>query len=487
MIYTLEGHELKHAAEEMLLHLLPTAALERKEQAEGEEYCRSILKEDGNELVAVAIAHLNGTEYQAEQRAKANASDPLVYKRAMTEIVKMSIYHAVVNTLKEKPVWGSLTGVRPAKLARGLIERGMSRGQAAEYLREHFFVSKERTALTLRTAATAIEIDQKIEKEDISLYISIPFCPSRCYYCSFVSSTTAQSGHLIEPYLETLFQEISDTAKLVSINGKRVQSVYIGGGTPTILNEEQLERLLSHLEKSFDFSKLCEYTVEAGRPDTITKAKLKLLKSKGVSRISINPQSMDDMVLQNIGRKHTAEDIMRVYQMAKEIQFDAINMDLIAGLSGDTAQSFAQTVDKLILLSPENITIHTLAIKRGADLTDKEAAVQKRKTVDQMLQYAEKKLQNAGYGPYYLYRQKFTAGGFENVGWCKEKKECFYNVSMMEELQTILSLGAGSVSKCVNRENGAIERVNNPKYPIDYIAAEERLMNGKKKLMQLDT
>ncbi|HIY37802.1 MAG TPA: coproporphyrinogen dehydrogenase HemZ [Candidatus Agathobaculum merdigallinarum] len=483
MIYTLEGHDLKHAVEEMLFHLLPTATLTRADAAGEGDWCRSLLSEQDGEAVGRAIACIGGVTRESERRAPVAGLAPLDYKRTVTELVKMTVYDAVAPSLAQPPVWGSLTGVRPAKLARGLIERGMSRGEAAAYLREHFYVSPARTALTIRAAATAMELDKEIGENDISLYVGIPFCPSRCYYCSFVSSTTAQSGHLIEPYLDTLCREIAETAALVREAGKRVQSVYIGGGTPTTLDEQQLTRLLDTLAQNFDFSHLREYTVEAGRPDTITPGKLHALRAAGVGRVSINPQSMDDQVLAAIGRRHAATDVLRAYDEARQAGFDAINMDVIAGLTGDTAETFAQTIDTLIGLAPENITVHTLAIKRGADLTDKAAAAAQRETVSRMLDGASHALQTAGYGPYYLYRQKFTAGGFENVGWCRPDTECFYNVTMMEELQTILSLGAGGVSKRVERETGWIERTNNPKYPLEYIRAADRLANGKRKLL----
>ena len=483
MIYTLEGHDLKHAVEEMLFHLLPTATLTRADAAGEGDWCRSLLSEQDGEAVGRAIACIGGVTRESERRAPVAGLAPLDYKRTVTELVKMTVYDAVAPSLAQPPVWGSLTGVRPAKLARGLIERGMSRGEAAAYLREHFYVSPARTALTIRAAATAMELDKEIGENDISLYVGIPFCPSRCYYCSFVSSTTAQSGHLIEPYLDTLCREIAETAALVREAGKRVQSVYIGGGTPTTLDEQQLTRLLDTLAQNFDFSHLREYTVEAGRPDTITPGKLHALRAAGVGRVSINPQSMDDQVLAAIGRRHAATDVLRAYDEARQAGFDAINMDVIAGLTGDTAETFAQTIDTLIGLAPENITVHTLAIKRGADLTDKAAAAAQRETVSRMLDGASHALQTAGYGPYYLYRQKFTAGGFENVGWCKPDTECFYNVTMMEELQTILSLGAGGVSKRVDRDTGWIERTNNPKYPLEYIGAADRLAAGKRKIL----
>ena len=483
MVYTMEGHALKHAVEEMLFHLLPTITLTRVDAVEDGDWCRSILTETDGQAHAKAIVCLDGMVRESVRSASTEGLQPLDYKRTITELVKTTVYDAVVPALPQPPVWGSLTGVRPAKLARGLIERGMSRGEAAQYLREHFHVSPARTALTIRAAATAMGLDRAIGPDDISLYVGIPFCPSRCYYCSFVSSTTAQSGHLIEPYLDTLCREIEETAVLVREAGKRVQSVYIGGGTPTTLDEKQLSRLLAALEKSFDFSALREYTVEAGRPDTITPEKLAALRAAGVGRVSINPQSMEDTVLAAIGRRHSAGDVLRAYEEARRAGFDAINMDVIAGLTGDTADSFARTIDTLIGLTPENITVHTLAIKRGADLTDKAAATAQRDTVSRMLDGAAQALQTAGYGPYYLYRQKFTAGGFENVGWCKPDTECFYNVTMMEELQTILSLGAGGVSKRVERATGWIERTNNPKYPLEYIRAADRLADGKRKLL----
>lgn len=474
---------MKHAAEEMLLHLLPTETLTRVETEQDGDICISALTEQDGCLCAAARVTIGGETHAGSIPVLTEGLDELSRKRAVSTAVKTSIYDAVVPFLKEPPVWGSLTGVRPAKLARGLVERGKTRGEAAEILRSSFHVSSERTALTIRAAATAMELDKEIDPDDISLYVGIPFCPSRCYYCSFVSSTTAQSGALIEPYLETLCGEIRETAALVRQAGKRVQSIYIGGGTPTTLSAEQLERLTAALADSFDLSALREYTVEAGRPDTITPEKLRVLKNAGVGRVSINPQSMEDSVLAAIGRKHAAADVLRAFDEARQAGFREINMDVIAGLTGDTPETFAHTIDTLIGLAPENITVHTLAIKRGADLTDKAAAAAQHETVSRMLDYAYHALPQAGYGPYYLYRQKFMAGGYENVGWCRPGTECFYNVTMMEELQTILSLGAGGVSKRVDRDTGWIERANNPKYPLEYIRAADRLANGKKKLL----
>lgn len=488
MTYVLIGHEMKHAVEEMLLHLLPAAVLARADELPdtGDRCVSSLCERDGR-AYASAEAVVDGRRFRCGRDAAVSGMDQLAYKRTVTELVKTTLYEAIAPGLPEAPVWGSLTGVRPAKLARGLIERGMSRADAAETLRGRFFVSQKRVSLTIRAAETAISFGNEIGPDDISLYIGIPFCPSRCYYCSFVSAATAQSGHLIEPYLNALCREIGETGELVRQAGKRVQSVYIGGGTPTTLTAEQLRRLTGQLAAAFDFSGLREYTVEAGRPDTITPEKLLALKDAGVTRVSINPQSMEDEVLRQIGRHHTAQDVLRAYAEARQAGFREINMDLIAGLAGDTPASFGRSVQTLLGLAPENITVHTLAVKRGADLSDKAAGIAQRRKVGDMLDLAERALGGAGYGPYYLYRQKFSAGGFENVGWCKPGTECFYNVAMMEELQTILSLGAGGVSKRVERDTGWIERTNNPKYPKEYIDAVDRLAAGKRKLLRPST
>lgn len=484
MIYRLEGHALSHAVEEMLLHLLPAAELTcAQAPQEGQDFCESTLTQSGGMATARAVTVLSGVRRESERQAAVVGLDALSYKRAVTEIVKLTVYDAVVPALDAPPPWGSLTGVRPAKLARGLMERGIGRGQAAQQLRERFFVSPARTALTMRAAVTAMEQDAKMDSASVSLYVGIPFCPSRCYYCSFVSAETARSAHLIEPYLEALAREIDGTARLLRDAGKKIASVYIGGGTPTTLDENQLKRLLDQLETAFHLSQLCEYTVEAGRPDTITPEKLRILRSAGVTRVSINPQTMDDEVLSRIGRRHTADDVRRAFAQARDAGFSLINMDLIAGLAGDDAARFSRSVQALCALSPENITVHSLAIKRGADISDKADAAAQRERVGGMLDSAAKTLTDAGFGPYYLYRQKFTAGGFENVGWCKPNTECFYNVAMMEELQTILSLGAGGVSKRVDRQTGFIARVNNPKYPQEYIGAGDRPVQTKRRLL----
>ena len=430
-----------------------------------------------HEKTDFVLLHLDGKSYWRTALRDADADAEYALCRLL--------YTLLCDVTKRTLPWGMMTGVRPVRIIHDLRAAGWQEDAIRDRFLQHFSCTPEKFRLALSIADLQRPVLDAADPKDCSVYAGIPICPTRCSYCSFVSRTVGDKATraLVQPYVDKLCEELTAIRRTADRCGLRIRTFYIGGGTPTTLDEHQLARLLSALENHFDFSHLCEYTVEAGRPDTITPEKLRVLKSAGVGRVSINPQSMNDAVLAAIGRKHGSADVLRAFDEARQAGFDEINMDLIAGLTGDTAETFAQTVDTLLNLSPENITVHTLAIKRGADLTDKAAAAAQRETVSQMLDGASHALQNAGYGPYYLYRQKFMAGGFENVGWCKPDTECFYNVSMMEELQTILSLGAGGVSKRVVRETGWIERANNPKYPLEYIQAADRLANGKKKLL----
>lgn len=486
MNYHLEGHDYRHAAEEMLLHLLPAeipAAVELLPE-EGDRCLSKLTTQDGVSR-AVASVIWDGRRRECARTCDIAGCDALERRRRESEIVRLSIYDAIVPLLPQPPEWGSLTGVRPAKLARSMMERGLSNAQVARELRERYSVSTERAALTIRAAAIARDLQQGLGEKELSLYVGIPFCPSRCAYCSFVSASVDRAGALIAPYLDALCAEAEMTGELLKKHGWKVKSLYIGGGTPTTLSAAQLTRLMETLRQNIDLTGLSEYTVEAGRPDTITAEKLHALRAGGASRISINPQTMNDEVLARIGRKHSAAQVLQSYALAREIGFSVINMDTIAGLDGDTPASFHQTIDTLVGLEPENITVHTLAIKRAADLSDKQANAQKRAAVGEMLDGASSRLTNAGYAPYYLYRQKFTAGGFENVGWCKPRTESHYNVYMMEELQTIVSLGAGAISKSVTG-HGRITRYANPKYPTEYLTAEDRIRAAREKLLAGD-
>lgn len=483
MNYTLTGHDLKHAAEEMLLQLLPAALLRQNTDDGVEDFCHSALHEQAGMMVVDTQTRLSGVMRTSQRQADVTGQDEMARKRTASELVKLGIYDTVAPSLQTPPDWGALTGVRPAKLVRSLLDRGLTRGQVAERFRSRYFVSPARTALAVRCAAYAQQALEQMEDNTVSLYLGIPFCPSRCAYCSFVSSSIEKSADLIAPYVDALCEEVRKTGQLLRERGQKVTSVYIGGGTPTTLSAEQLARLMDVTANAMDFSALREYTVEAGRPDTITPEKLRAIRAGGADRVSINPQTMEDAVLERIGRKHTAQDVVRAYEQARAAGFPVINMDTIAGLDGDTPEGFAHTIEQLVQLDPENITVHTLAIKRGADLSDRAGNAAQQDTVAQMLDFAMDCLPRAGYGPYYLYRQKFSAGGFENVGWCKPDTESFYNIAMMEEIQTILSCGAGGVSKRVERDTGRITRYNAPKYPREYLQAGARIDAGKRRLL----
>ena len=382
------------------------------------------------------------------------------------------------------PEWGMLTGVRPSKLIMNkMLETDEE--TAKDYFINHFFASPEKTELALSVAKAEIEIIKEIDEKSFSLYVSIPFCPTRCSYCSFVSHSigTDSAKKLMPEYVNKLCDEIVFTGEKAKENGLKLTSVYWGGGTPTTLSAEDLDRVLTVIEDNFDLSNCTEYTVEAGRPDTITEEKLKVLKKHNVGRISINPQTFSNSVLDAIGRKHSAELTIDKYKLAREIGFDCINMDLIAGLPTDTFESFKNSVDKAISLGAENITVHTLALKRSSTIvTQNESDCVTEKDVSKMLDYAKKALVENGYHPYYMYRQSKALGNFENVGWCKERKECKYNVLMMEEYEHILSVGAGSVTKLLSPGIEKIERIFNYKFPFEYISRFSELLEKKERI-----
>ena len=379
------------------------------------------------------------------------------------------------------PKWGILTGVRPSKL---MVKRLSLYGEedAENWFINTYKVSPEKTQLALDVAKTELKVIEKAGDKSFSLYISIPFCPTRCSYCSFVSHSvnTEKAKNLIPDYVEKLIEELTFTSDVAKEKGLRLTSVYWGGGTPTTLGKEDLDRILTHIENVFDLSECLEYTVEAGRPDTVTKEKLEVLKKHNVGRISINPQTFSDSVLEAIGRKHTSEQTVEKYLLAREVGFDAINMDLIAGLPTDTVDGFRKSIDRAVELGADNITVHTLALKRSSSIvTENESDSVSDKNIGEMLDYAGKILRENGYYPYYMYRQSKSLGNLENVGWCKKGKECFYNILMMEEYQSIFSVGAGAVTKLRKEDGSVIERIFNFKYPFEYISRFCEVLNKK--------
>ena len=367
------------------------------------------------------------------------------------------------------PPWGILTGVRPSKLMRACRET-LGEDGAVRRFRDFYGVSEEKTALALEIDRNQRAVAADVSPRDYSLYVSIPFCPTRCAYCSFVSHSVAQAKKLIPDYLRLLAEELRLTAETAEKAGIRLRTVYIGGGTPTSLTAEQLASLLGTLNDLFDARRRDEFTVEAGRPDTITREKLQAMKEAGVTRISVNPQTFSDSVLQAIGRRHTAADTQAAFLLARELGFDNINMDLIAGLPTDTPAGFRASLEKALSLGPENVTVHTLALKRAAALvTDDRTDTVARETAA-MVSCAGALLPANGYAPYYMYRQSKSAGNLENVGWAKPGRICLYNVYMMEELHTVLACGGGAVSKLVTPGDLDIARIYNFKYPYEYIS-----------------
>lgn len=381
--------------------------------------------------------------------------------------------------------WGILTGVRPVKLLRRLAEES-NEEQAVKKFEKDFFVSNEKIALSRETEHNERKILELSKPESFSLYVGIPFCPSRCSYCSFVMASIERAEKLIEPYTKLLCEEIKRTAEIANKLGLRLETVYFGGGTPTTLSAEQLDTVLGTVNKSFDISTCREFTVEAGRPDTIDIAKLVALKENKVDRISINPQTVNDEVLKTIGRKHTAQQFFDAFELARKCGFDNINTDLIAGLPTDTPESFKNSLDSIVRLNAECITVHTLCMKRASRLTTEGVTLdlQQARDAREMLAYTQNILGQNEYIPYYMYRQSRMVGNLENVGWSKKDFESLYNVYVMDETHTILACGSGGVTKLKRNNPDYLERIFNFKYPYEYIDRFDELIQRKSGIMQ---
>lgn len=381
--------------------------------------------------------------------------------------------------------WGILTGVRPVKLLRRLAEES-SEEQAVKKFEKDFFVSNEKIALSRETEHNERKILELSKPESFSLYVGIPFCPSRCSYCSFVMASIERAEKLIEPYTKLLCEEIKRTAEIANKLGLRLETVYFGGGTPTTLSAEQLDTVLGTVNNSFDMSTCREFTVEAGRPDTIDIAKLFALKENKVDRISINPQTVNDEVLKTIGRKHTAQQFFDAFELARKCGFDNINTDLIAGLPTDTPESFKNSLDSIVKLNAECITVHTLCMKRASRLTTEGVTLdlQQARDAREMLAYTQNILGQNEYIPYYMYRQSRMVGNLENVGWSKKGFESLYNVYVMDETHTILACGSGGVTKLKRNNPDYLERIFNFKYPYEYIDRFDELIQRKSGIMQ---
>ena len=471
----LSGHTDRYALEQLQLCLFPDQPMEYSETPFSGDGAVSRLSRGSRYLTATAKITLSGRTTRAAKRLPL-AQETYALRR---RLLQRAYYLAALPHLEHPPAWGALSGVRPTKLTtRHLLSGGTPEG-AKRLMEDTFFVTPERAALCVRASEASRRAVELLLPEDVSVYAGIPFCPTRCAYCSFVSQTAGSAGQLLEPYLACLLKEAETVGEGLSAVGRTPRTLYIGGGTPTTLSAQQLRLLMQTISRHFDPARLIEYTVEGGRPDTLDEEKLRVIRDYGAGRISINPQTMNDAVLRRVGRCHTAAEVERAYDQAVRLGFRSINMDLIAGLPGDDVEGFRRSLARVIDLGPSNVTVHTLALKKGADLFSRREVLPPESWVAEMVDLSAAMLRAAGYAPYYLYRQKYMSGSFENVGWAKNDDICLYNIYMMEELHSIVSLGAGAMSK-LNFSLTRLERDHNPKFPKEYISRADDVLQRKR-------
>ena len=439
-----------------------------------DEYCvaHAVPCEAGMQLSV--RCRVNGREQQASDTLPAESTAQQLEHR-----LAVLLFEALSELTGFRPPFGVMTGIRPAKYTAKLMQQGMTGDEAEQWLQTHALLAPDKAKLCRMTAESGIRLGERIRKDGFSLYVSIPFCPSRCSYCSFVSKSVERDRALVQPYVDALCKEIAHTADITKNLGLTLQTVYIGGGTPSVLTAEQLQQLTSCIAAVYPFPSEGEYSVEAGRPETITEEKLRVLKAAGVTRISINPQTGNDEVLRRVGRKHTAADITRCYEMARAMGFDNINADLIAGLPGDDLESFKRTLDWVQgTLQAENITVHALTLKRASTMRETVSEASSPEAAA-MVSHAFSQLTAGGWAPYYMYRQKGTVDSLENTGYSKAGYECLYNLFIMDELQSIVACGAGAVTKLRHPETGVIERVYDLKYPLEYMQRFDEMLSRK--------
>lgn len=474
MKLVLQGHDERYVVEQSLMALFPGelpvyGPIQPEDTAwavisleESAEECRftTHLSYQGRQSQQVSATQLTGSDFEREGQRRL--------------ILARSFFLAAREVTGTTPPWGMLTGVRPDKPVTHALALGKTREEARAMLERDYFVTPSRSALALETGAAALAASKKLGPRDIAVYVGIPFCPTRCVYCSFVSQSVERSFSLVPPYVDALVEEIRAGGEMVRREGLRVRAFYMGGGTPTTLTAQQMDRVLTAFDTAFERTFCEEVTVEAGRPDTITAEKLAVLQAHGVTRVSVNPQTMEDSVLASIGRRHTAADIDAAMDLVGQYHFPHVNMDLIAGLPTDTPDGFRRSLDRCLAFGTDNVTIHTLALKKGSRILLEGLAIPGPKAVGEMLDYAAPLLRSSGYGPYYLYRQKYMSGSFENIGWCRPGGECWYNIYIMSELCSILSFGAGGSTKMVEPGTNHIQRVFNLKYPKEYTDRPEK-------------
>ncbi len=462
----------------LLRVFFPYKKFEFVKELNGNELITVIQNDNSAEKFVDFRIFLDGNEYN--QRVLLDSSDD--------EYTATAAFYKLLEKISSyTPEWGMLTGIHPVRYYSNFVKQ-VGEEQANAIFKDEYFVSEKK----LKLCEDMFKLQtpyMKIEGEKCySLYVSIPFCPTRCNYCSFVSQSVQKSKKLIKPYFDLLLKEITYTSLLVKSLGSKLKSVYIGGGTPTTLSATMLKELVSLINNEFDMSYCTEFTLEAGRADTITDEILSAIKSSGVDRISINPQTLNNKVLENIGRQHTGEEVISAYKNAREQGIKYINMDLIAGLMGDSLDSFNDTLNRVIELEPDNITIHALALKRSAKIFDSEDTKiyhGEKDTISSMIESSVNMLVKSGYTPYYMYRQSRMASNAENIGWAKNGSICAYNIYTMDDSHTIIACGAGGVSKVVDPYSNRLERVFNFKYSYEYMDRFDEILKRKEEVINL--
>ena len=487
MILTVEGDISAYYVQTLCLLFFPGSkfGVEEKPSPENPE-AHVRFSQEGDTFRAAARLVLGERAAMAESALTRDDIPGAGDERLAKVAVGRAVFAAGKELLGYTPPWGILTGVRPSKVASELILTGNGILRSKRILRDEYFVNPKKAALAVSVAATELKITKSVSLHDTcSVYISIPFCPSRCAYCSFVSGTSGRLLSLIDDYLKTLFLDIDHMFSVIRSLGLTVSTVYIGGGTPTVLTPQSLKLLLGRVAKNVDVSALAEFTLEAGRPDTITAEKLQIAREYGVTRVSVNPQTLSDELLVSIGRRHTVDEFYRAYEIARASGIRDINVELIAGLPGDNFSNFSVSMDAILSLAPTNITVHSFSVKNAADIRKKEGFSLPLGGGDaaKSVEYSQLRTKNAGYRPYYMYRQKNTVGNLENVGYSIEGHEGLYNVFMMEELHSIFAVGAAAVTKLVHHcapraGTSKIQRIFTPKYPYEFLRDAEKIRMG---------
>ena len=472
------GHSFVYELEKLIRIFLPFEKIKMLDSEEEDiRYAVASREISGDNCLLFVKLSIDGVTISKSEEISASSED---FEKLCERRLAVLLFECFVELTDYKPEWGILTGVRPAKLYSRLCA-SLGKAEAEKYFTEELKVSENKISLCAESVCGEESIIALSKPQSFSLYISVPFCPTRCSYCSFVSHSVDSAQKLIGQYVEFVCQELEYTAKIAKKCNLQLETVYIGGGTPTTLSAMELQTVMETVKRNFDLSYLREYTVEAGRPDTVTAEKLNAIKNGGATRISINPQTMVDAVLENIGRKHTAEQTVQAFRLARSLGFDNINMDLIAGLPGDDFNGFCYTLNEVLQLDPESVTVHALSMKRASNLTTggKFPELEAGAEAEKMVNYARDVLEKGGITPYYMYRQSKTVGNLENVGYAKKGFECLYNVYIMDETHSILACGASAVTKLREPNGNYIERIFNFKYPYEYISRFDELLTRK--------